>query len=104
MPRASFDRNALMDGLVQAARDAGAAIMAIFNAGFEVVHKADASPVTAADHAAEAVILAALARLAPGVPVVAEEECAAGRVPSVHDRFFLVDPPHELLGAVQRID
>jgi len=38
------------------------------------------------------VILAALARAAPGVPVIAEEEVAAGRIPA-HDRnFFLVDP------------
>ncbi len=86
------DRPALLEGLVAAAREAGAAIMAIFDAGFEVSAKADASPVTAADHAAEAVVLAALARLAPGVPVVAEEEAAAGRIPQVGDRFFLVDP------------
>ena len=45
-----------------------------------------------ADLAAEAIILAALAELAPGVPVVAEEACAAGRIPVVGSRFFLVDP------------
>jgi 3'(2'), 5'-bisphosphate nucleotidase len=41
---------------------------------------------------AELVILAALARAAPGVPVIAEEEVAAGRVPAHGDTFFLVDP------------
>jgi 3'(2'), 5'-bisphosphate nucleotidase len=86
------DREGLLDGLALTAREAGAAIMAIFNAGFEVEHKADASPVTIADRGAEAIILAALARLAPAVPVVAEEEAAAGRIPDVHERFFLVDP------------
>ncbi|MHB8284475.1 MAG: 3'(2'),5'-bisphosphate nucleotidase CysQ [Caulobacteraceae bacterium] len=86
------DRAALMDGLALAAREAGAAIMAIFDAGFEVMHKADASPVTAADCAAEAIILKALQRLAPDVPVVAEEEAAAGRIPDVQGCFFLVDP------------
>ncbi len=86
------DRAALLDGLALVAREAGAAIMVIFDAGFEVMHKADASPVTAADCAAEAIILAALKRLAPGVPVVAEEEAAAGRVPDVEGCFFLVDP------------
>jgi 3'(2'), 5'-bisphosphate nucleotidase len=86
------DREALLNGLALAAREAGAAIMVIFNAGFEVEHKADASPVTIADRSAEAIILAALARLAAAVPVVAEEEAAAGRIPDVHERFFLVDP------------
>jgi 3'(2'), 5'-bisphosphate nucleotidase len=66
--------------------------MEIFRSDFEVVRKSDESPVTAADHAAEAIILEALARLAPDIPVVAEEEVAAGRTPEVGDRFFLVDP------------
>jgi len=48
--------------------------------------------VTEADHAAELVILAALARAAPGVPVIAEEEVAAGRIPEHGDTYFLVDP------------
>jgi 3'(2'), 5'-bisphosphate nucleotidase len=49
--------------------------------------------VTEADTAAEALIVEALTQLTPGVPVVAEEHCAAHGVPaSVPDRFFLVDP------------
>ena len=54
--------------------------------------KADHSPVTDADEEAEALILAELAVAFPGVPVVAEEEAAAGRVAQVGQRFFLVDP------------
>jgi 3'-phosphoadenosine 5'-phosphosulfate (PAPS) 3'-phosphatase len=54
--------------------------------------KADASPVTVADEAAEKIILADLAAIAPGVPVVAEEAVSAGLVPVIADRFFLVDP------------
>jgi 3'(2'), 5'-bisphosphate nucleotidase len=57
-----------------------------------VSHKADESPVTAADQAAEAIILERLARAAPGVPVVAEEAAAAGATPQVAAQFFLVDP------------
>ncbi len=85
-------RRALLEGLVIASLEAGAEIWRIFEEGFEVSEKADLSPVTVADHAAEAIILKALAHLAPGVPVVAEEEAAAGRIPDVTDRFFLVDP------------
>src|SRR3954453_4676971 len=87
-----YDRSALMDALVVAALEAGAAIWEVFQGECEVMQKADASPVTAADHSAEAIILAALAKAAPGIPVVAEEEVAAGRCPDVDHSFFLVDP------------
>ena len=55
-------------------------------------HKGDGSPVTDADHRAEAVILRALAAEYPDIPVVAEEEVSAGRVPPGSEKFFLVDP------------
>ncbi len=54
--------------------------------------KADGSPVTAADNEAEEVILAGLARLLPGVPVLAEEQAAAGRLPAASDLMVAVDP------------
>jgi 3'(2'), 5'-bisphosphate nucleotidase len=86
------DASALLQPLIYTAVRAGGAIMAVYATDFSVRDKADASPVTEADEAAERIILADLATLAPGVPVVAEESVAAGRVPSVGDRFFLVDP------------
>src|SRR5262249_26989069 len=33
-----------------------------------------------------------LAKAAPDIPIIAEEEVAAGRVPAIADEFFLVDP------------
>jgi len=60
-------------------------------------HKADGSPVTAADQAAEAVILQELERLAPGIPAVSEERSAQdqaqdqARAPQ-SGPYFLVDP------------
>lgn len=82
----------LLDEIAEAAREAGEAIQAIVARGFEVESKSDSSPVTEADRAAELIILAALARAAPGVPVIAEEEVAAGRIPAHGDSYFLVDP------------
>jgi 3'(2'), 5'-bisphosphate nucleotidase len=82
----------LIDQLAVAAREAGEAILTIVRRGFEVESKSDRSPVTEADRAAELIILAALARAAPGVPVIAEEEVAAGRIPAHDDIYFLVDP------------
>ena len=87
-----IDRARLVDEIAEAAREAGAAILEIVRRGFEVEAKRDASPVTEADRAAELIILAALARAAPGVPVIAEEEVAAGRIPAHDDTYFLVDP------------
>ncbi len=82
----------LLDELAEAAREAGEAILEVVRRGFEVEAKHDRSPVTEADRAAELIILAALARAAPGVPVIAEEEVAAGRIPAHDDIYFLVDP------------
>jgi 3'(2'), 5'-bisphosphate nucleotidase len=88
--------------MVAAAIEAGRAACAIYRGGFEVHTKQDESPVTAADHAAEAVILERLARGAPGIPVVAEEQVAAGRVPEIGSTFFLVDPLDGTKEFVQR--
>ena len=71
---------------------AGAEIMRIYASDFAVVTKADASPVTEADKSAEAIILAGLKHIAPGIPIIAEEEAAAGRFPTTAGTFFLVDP------------
>jgi len=87
-----LDHNQLLEDIAVAAREAGQAILEIVARGFAVESKDDLSPVTEADHAAELIILAALARAAPGVPVVAEEEVAAGRIPAIDDLYFLVDP------------
>src|ERR1700761_9211190 len=54
--------------------------------------KDDHSPVTAADEEAETFILAELAKLAPDVAVIAEEQAAAGHIQKIGTRFFLVDP------------
>ena len=91
MPAALPD-DALIDALLAAAVVAGRATLEIYRADFTVTQKADRSPVTAADHASEKIVLEHLARLAPGVPVVAEESVAAGSIPQVREEFFLVDP------------
>lgn len=74
------------------AAEAGAVVMHHYRAGAEGRFKADRSPVTDADEEAEKLILARLATSFAGVPVVAEEESAAGRVAQIGRRFFLVDP------------
>ena len=87
-----MDHRQLLDQIAETAREAGEAILEVVRRGFDVEHKQDSSPVTEADRAAELIILAALARHAPDVPVIAEEEVAAGRIPAHGDTYFLVDP------------
>jgi len=88
----SATREALLEQLIQVVRGAGALVMEVYATDFAVRGKDDASPVTAADERAEAFIVPALARLLPGVPVVAEEAVAGGRPPEIGARFWLVDP------------
>lgn len=78
--------------LVDAALAAGAEIEAIYGAGCAIETKQDGSSVTEADRRAEAIILAALAAAFPDIPVIAEEEACAGRLPDIGNSFFLVDP------------
>jgi len=83
--------------LARIAAEAGAVVMAHYRQGAQALAeaartKADRSPVTDADQEAERLILARLAQSFAGVPVVAEEESAAGRMTAAGSHFFLVDP------------
>src|SRR5258706_8478004 len=81
-----------LQALVRIAQAAGDVVMRHYEAGCDARMKSDRSPVTDADEEAERLILAELAKVFPDVPVVAEEEAAAGRISKVGSRFFLVDP------------
>ena len=82
----------LVAAIVEIARQAGDLILDIYHSDFEVRGKEDASPVTAADEQAEALILQGLNTLATPYPIIAEEAYAAGDIPAVDDCFWLVDP------------
>ncbi|NHN83570.1 3'(2'),5'-bisphosphate nucleotidase CysQ [Acetobacter musti] len=74
------------------AREAGTVINAIREKGFVTKTKSDRSPVTEADQAAETHILAGLRAATPHIPVIAEEEVAAGIHVAAGDVYWLVDP------------
>ena len=80
----------LLDLMLDAARAASTVIMEVYAEDFEHIQKSDGSPVTVADQRAEEVILHHLEET--GIPVLAEESAAAGIVPTLGDRFFVVDP------------
>jgi 3'(2'),5'-bisphosphate nucleotidase len=82
--------DSLTEAMIRAAIAASAEIMAVYARGFVAEHKSDGSPVTEADQRAELVILEHLAET--GIPVLAEESVAAGRIPALGGQFFVVDP------------
>lgn len=91
----AFDTNAcvaLIEELTAIAARAAAAIRQCGAASLR--HKADGSPVTTADQAAEAVILQELKRLVPDIPIVSEERSEEETPPgtSQSETYFLVDP------------
>lgn len=92
---ASNDLPALRPAIVAIARRAAAEILRIYEGGFAVRSKADRTPLTEADERSEAVIVAALRELTPGVPIVAEESQARGEAAfsqPAPSAFWLVDP------------
>jgi 3'(2'), 5'-bisphosphate nucleotidase len=82
----------LLSLAVRLADEAAGLIREVRAAGFAVDSKADATPVTIADTRAEALIVAGLRAAAPDIPVIAEEEVAAGRITAPAARYWLVDP------------
>ena len=82
----------LIEELTTVVSRAAAAVLAVQAGVLGLRTKTDLSPVTAADDAAEAIIMAEVARLVPGVPIVSEE--AVYHVPPepFEGDFVLVDP------------
>lgn len=74
------------------ARDAGAAIMAIYGRDFSVEEKADKSPLTEADAAAHQLIADRLAALPLPLPLLSEEDTGHFAGPDARGRYWLVDP------------
>lgn len=88
----TLNRLALLERLIPIIRAAGDVVMEVYGTDFHAQSKSDDSPVTEADQRAETLIVPALRQLLPDVPVIAEEAVAAGEIPEVGRRFWLVDP------------
>ncbi|MEN3261481.1 3'(2'),5'-bisphosphate nucleotidase CysQ [Sodalis endosymbiont of Spalangia cameroni] len=84
----------MIEHIITLSRDAGAAIMQVYNGEkpLELNQKQDDSPVTAADLAAHRVIAARLQALAPDIPLLSEEDPPDWSIRQHWRRFWLVDP------------
>jgi 3'(2'),5'-bisphosphate nucleotidase len=85
-------RRAIAELFAEIALAAGVAVMTEYSGACRSRLKSDASPVTAADERAEAVILDHLAARAEPIAVIAEESAARGGVAAIGADFVLVDP------------
>jgi 3'(2'), 5'-bisphosphate nucleotidase len=79
-----------IDLMIDAALRAGQIISEVYEREIVARRKSDGSPVTEADQRADAAIVEMLSPT--GIPVLAEESVAAGRIPDLGERFFCVDP------------
>jgi len=87
------DRSRLIEALVPIVDAAGREILKVYETDFDVVNKADDSPLTQADLAAHRVIKSGLTALAPDVPVLSEEaELPDFERRRTWSRYWLVDP------------
>jgi len=79
--------------LLDIARAAGQAILAVYHQDFSVEHKDDSSPLTAADLASHRTIVQRLAELDPEIPILSEE---GAEIPFATRRewrrYWLIDP------------
>lgn len=89
----SQSASALLTQIAAVAREAAEAILVVYAQDFEVQRKADHSPVTEADLAAQRVIVASLDRLDEKLPVLSEESrIAPWPQRQAWLRYWLVDP------------
>lgn len=83
----------LAEDILIIARQAGAAILEIYESNFAVETKSDNSPLTAADMAAHRLIASALAEMPGAVPVLSEEGgLAEFKERQTWTRYWLIDP------------
>lgn len=82
-----------IEPIIQIARDAGDAILQVYQRDFQVETKDDQSPLTEADRLSNEVILSGLRGLYPDIPFISEETKAiAYPVRREWRRFWLIDP------------
>ena len=85
--------DSLSVAVCEVASQAGQVILVIYDQAYEVIEKADGSPVTVADHRAHDLISEKLAPLLPGTPLLSEESAEISYQQRADWlRFWLVDP------------
>ena len=92
-----FDRKIsnerFINSTTEIAKDAGLAIVQIYNSDFDYKLKKDFSPITEADNISHTIITERLKILAPKIPIISEENCDIPySIRSRWKKYWLVDP------------
>jgi len=85
-------RREILEEAIGIALAAGEEVLEAYAAECAVQRKQDGSPVTEADRRSQEIICRGLARVAPEIPIVAEEDYGPNRTEAPADTFWLVDP------------
>lgn len=79
--------------IVRIAKEAGDAIMEIYEKDFTIEYKDDKSPLTEADLKSNEIICSALTNLYPNIPIISEENKEVPYIArKIWDYFWLIDP------------
>lgn len=94
MSQYNIKNTELIGDIIAIAKDAGKAILAVYESvdTYQTQQKADDSPVTAADYAADEVIQKALKKLTPHIPILSEETLIDFEIRKNWQAYWLVDP------------
>lgn len=89
----SLNYQQYLQQVIEIAKVAGNAILQVYSTDFSVIKKEDNSPLTQADLAAHQVIVAALSKLTPHIPILSEEsEEIEYETRSEWRQYWLIDP------------
>jgi len=93
MPERKILNEQLISSVVEIAKEAGEAIIEVYNSDFDYQLKKDLSPITAADNLAHDIITKKLKILTPKIPILSEENCDIPyKIRSQWTQYWLVDP------------
>jgi len=83
----------LIEQLIKISKEAGKAILEVYNSDFDYELKEDLSPLTKADTASHNIICERLEALTPDIPILSEENCDIPfNIRSLWKQYWLVDP------------
>jgi len=89
----NLDNKQLIDELITISKEAGKAILKVYNSNFDYQIKEDSSPLTKADKISHKIISKKLKELTPEIPILSEED---SNIPfdirSKWEKYWLVDP------------
>ena len=86
-------KSSLIEQLKEISKEAGKAILEIYNTNFDYQIKEDLSPLTKADTIAHNIICERLKVLTPNIPILSEESCNIPfSIRSQWSQYWLIDP------------